>query len=148
MSVTSAEGVRVAQSLGASRVVLARELSLDEIARHPRRLTDCETRNLRSRRAVRVLFRPMLFFGSLGRAQRQSRPMRAGLPPALRNDGGRRSVQPLADARYLLSPGDLYALQQIPEIVAIGVSGVEDRGPVQGRGLRHAHHAGLSQGGG
>ena len=31
MSVTSADGARVAQSLGASRVVLARELSLDEI---------------------------------------------------------------------------------------------------------------------
>jgi putative protease len=31
MSVTSADGVRLAQSLGASRVTLARELSLDEV---------------------------------------------------------------------------------------------------------------------
>ena len=41
MSVTSADGVRLAQSLGASRVTLARELSLDEV-RAIRADTDCE----------------------------------------------------------------------------------------------------------
>src|SRR5579883_1503138 len=41
MSVTSADGVRLAQSLGASRVTLARELSLDEI-RAIRAAIDCE----------------------------------------------------------------------------------------------------------
>ena len=33
MSITSAEGVRLAQELGCSRVILARELSLEEIAK-------------------------------------------------------------------------------------------------------------------
>ena len=41
MSITSAEGVALAQSLGVDRVTLARELSLDEI-RAIREQTDCE----------------------------------------------------------------------------------------------------------
>ena len=36
--------------------------------------------------------------------------------------------QPLADARYLLSPGDLYALRQIPEIVEIGIAALKIEG--------------------
>ena len=38
------------------------------------------------------------------------------------------SCEPLGDARYLLSPGDLYALQQVPEIVEIGVSALKIEG--------------------
>lgn len=41
MSLTSAEGIRLAQSFGVSRVVMARELSLDNI-RAIRTQTDCE----------------------------------------------------------------------------------------------------------
>jgi putative protease len=37
-------------------------------------------------------------------------------------------IEPLADARYLLSPGDLYALAQIPEIVEIGVAALKIEG--------------------
>src|ERR1035438_4963606 len=37
-------------------------------------------------------------------------------------------LHPLADARYLLSPGDLYALEQIPEIVEIGISALKIEG--------------------
>jgi putative protease len=36
--------------------------------------------------------------------------------------------RPLGDARYLLSPGDLYALEQIPELVDIGVTGLKIEG--------------------
>src|SRR5262249_4303070 len=36
--------------------------------------------------------------------------------------------EPLADARYLLSPGDLYALRHIPEICDIGVSTLKIEG--------------------
>ena len=50
-------------------------------------------------------------------------------------------LEPLGDARYLLSPGDLYALQQVPEIVRDRHLGTEDRRPVQGRRLRGADHA-------
>jgi putative protease len=38
------------------------------------------------------------------------------------------TLQPLGDARYLLSPGDLYALHQIPEIVEIGISTLKIEG--------------------
>ena len=41
MSLTSAEGIRLAQQFGVTRVVLARELSLDEV-RTIRSQTDCE----------------------------------------------------------------------------------------------------------
>jgi putative protease len=36
--------------------------------------------------------------------------------------------KPLADARYLLSPGDLCTVEQIPEIVAIGLSALKIEG--------------------
>ena len=47
------------------------------------------------------------------------------LPYELIVDG---ELRPLADARYLLSPGDLYALRQIPEIVQIGISALKIEG--------------------
>src|SRR6185503_565277 len=37
-------------------------------------------------------------------------------------------VRPLGDARYLLSPGDLYALEQIPEIMQLGISALKIEG--------------------
>ena len=82
MSITDAEGVRFAQAAGVDRVTLARELSLEEV-RAIRRRNRLRSRNFRARRAVRGLFGAMLFIRSLGRPQRQSRPVRAGLPPAL-----------------------------------------------------------------
>jgi putative protease len=47
------------------------------------------------------------------------------LPYEMLVDG---ELRPLADARYLLSPGDLYALEQVPEIVDIGVSTLKIEG--------------------
>jgi putative protease len=47
------------------------------------------------------------------------------LPYQMMVDG---RLQPLADARYLLSPGDLYALEQVPEIVKIGVAALKIEG--------------------
>jgi putative protease len=36
--------------------------------------------------------------------------------------------EPLGDARYLLSPGDLYALRQVPELMAMGVAALKIEG--------------------
>jgi putative protease len=47
------------------------------------------------------------------------------LPYDLIVDG---EVKPLGDARYLLSPGDLYTLRHIPEIVQLGVSALKIEG--------------------
>src|SRR5262249_39746243 len=37
-------------------------------------------------------------------------------------------LRPLGDARYLLSPGDLYALHHVPEICEIGISTLKIEG--------------------
>jgi U32 family peptidase len=126
MSITSAEGARVAQSLGASRVVLARELSLDEI-RAIRAHTDCGL-EVFVHGALCVSYSGQCFSSEAwgGRSANRGQCAQAcRLPYEMLVDG---EMRPLADARYLLSPGDLYALAQIPELVAIGVTGLKIEG--------------------
>jgi putative protease len=126
MSVTSADGVRLAQSLGASRVTLARELSLDEI-RAIRAATDCEL-EIFVHGALCVAYSGQCFSSEAwgGRSANRGQCAQAcRLPYEMIVDG---KLKPLADARYLLSPGDLYALRQIPEIVPIGISALKIEG--------------------
>jgi putative protease len=126
MSITSAEGVRLAQQFGVSRVVLARELSLDEV-RTIRGQTDCEL-ELFVHGALCVSYSGQCFSSEAwgGRSANRGQCAQAcRLPYDLIVDGRQ---QPLGDARYLLSPGDLYALHQIPEIVPIGVSALKIEG--------------------
>jgi putative protease len=126
MSITSADGVRLAQSLGASRVTLARELSLDEI-RAIRAVTDCEL-EIFVHGALCVAYSGQCFSSEAwgGRSANRGQCAQAcRLPYQMIVDG---KLQPLADARYLLSPGDLFALRQIPEIVDVGVSALKIEG--------------------
>jgi putative protease len=126
MSITSAEGVRFAQSLGVSRVVMARELSLDEV-RAIRAAVDCEL-EMFVHGALCVSYSGQCFSSEAwgGRSANRGQCAQAcRLPYDLMVDG---KHQPLADARYLLSPGDLYALRQIPEIVEIGISALKIEG--------------------
>jgi putative protease len=126
MSITSAEGVRLAQEFGVSRVVLARELSLDEI-RAIRRETPCEL-EMFVHGALCVSYSGQCFSSEAwgGRSANRGQCAQAcRLPYELIVDGRHK---PLADARYLLSPGDLYALHQLPEIVQIGVSALKIEG--------------------
>ena len=127
MSVTSADGVRLAQSFGVSRVTLARELSLAEI-RAIRARDRLRTGDLRPRRAVRGVLRPVLLVGSLGRPQRQSRPVRAGLPPAVRDDGGWRPACRWATRATCSRPAISTRSEQVPEIVDIGISALKIEG--------------------
>src|SRR6478736_5694607 len=126
MSVTSAEGVRLAQSLGVSRVTLARELSLAEV-RAIREATDCEL-EIFVHGALCVAYSGQCFSSEAwgGRSANRGQCAQAcRLPYEMVVDG---RVEPLADARYLLSPGDLYALRQIPEIVEIGIAALKIEG--------------------
>jgi putative protease len=126
MSITSADGVRLAQSLGASRVTLARELSLDEV-RAIRAATDCEL-EIFVHGALCVAYSGQCFSSEAwgGRSANRGQCAQAcRLPYEMIVDG---KLQPLADARYLLSPGDLFALRQIPEIVDIGISALKIEG--------------------
>ncbi|MEZ4670220.1 MAG: U32 family peptidase [Anaerolineae bacterium] len=126
MSITSAEGVALAQHFGVNRVVLARELSLKEI-RAIREQTDCEL-EMFVHGALCVSYSGQCFSSEAwgGRSANRGQCAQAcRLPYELIVDD---VLKPLGDARYLLSPGDLYALHQIPEIVDIGVSTLKIEG--------------------
>ena len=126
MSITSAEGVRFAQRLGVRRVVMARELSLADI-RAIRSQTDCEL-EMFVHGALCVSYSGQCFSSEAwgGRSANRGQCAQAcRLPYELMVDG---ILRPLGGARYLLSPGDLYALHQVPEIVSIGISSLKIEG--------------------
>ncbi len=126
MSITNAEGVKLAQSFGIERVNLARELSLDEIRKIIAE-TNCEL-EMFVHGALCVAYSGQCFSSEAwgGRSANRGQCAQAcRLPYELRLDG---RIEPLADARYLLSPGDLYALAQIPEIVETGVAALKIEG--------------------
>lgn len=116
MSVTSAQGAELARRFGATRVVLGRELSLKDIARI-RAATTLELETF-VHGALCVSYSGQCFSSEAwgGRSANRGQCAQAcRLPYDLFVDGE------LGDARYLLSPGDLYALRQIPELVRVGV---------------------------
>lgn len=126
MSITSAEGIALARRFGVSRVVLARELSLDDI-RAIRGQTDCEL-EMFVHGALCVSYSGQCFSSEAwgGRSANRGQCAQAcRLPYELIVDD---VLRPLGDARYLLSPGDLYALQQIPDIVKLGISALKIEG--------------------
>ncbi|HWE50039.1 MAG TPA: DUF3656 domain-containing protein [Bryobacteraceae bacterium] len=120
MSITDAEGVRFAQHAGADRVTLARELSLAEIASIHQQ-TGCDL-EMFVHGALCVAYSGQCFSSEAwgGRSANRGQCAQAcRLPYDLMVDD---EYKPLADARYLLSPGDLYTLKEVPEIIATGVS--------------------------
>jgi U32 family peptidase len=126
MSITNVEGVKLAQSFGIERVNLARELSLDEIRKIISE-TGCEL-EMFVHGALCVAYSGQCFSSEAwgGRSANRGQCAQAcRLPYELMVDG---KIEPLADARYLLSPGDLYALAQIPEIVEMGVAALKIEG--------------------
>lgn len=126
MSLTSAEGVELVRRFGVSRVVLARELSLADI-RTIRSQTDCEL-EMFVHGALCVSYSGQCFSSEAwgGRSANRGQCAQAcRLPYELIVDD---VLRPLEDARYLLSPGDLYALHHVPEIVQIGVSALKIEG--------------------
>ncbi len=119
MSITSAEGAELARRFGASRVVLGRELSLKDIERIAQQ-TDVELETF-VHGALCVSYSGQCFSSEAwgGRSANRGQCAQAcRLPYEMFVDGVQRD---LGDARYLLSPGDLYALHQVPDLVRIGV---------------------------
>src|ERR1041384_6874857 len=126
MSITSAEGVELARRFGVTRVVLARELSIPDI-RAIRAATDCEL-EMFVHGALCVSYSGQCFSSEPwggGTANRGQCAQACRLPYEMVVDG---RTRPLGDARYLLSPGDLYALRQIPDIVEIGIAALKIEG--------------------
>jgi U32 family peptidase len=126
MTVSSAEGARFAAALGITRVVVPRELSIDEIrlfAQH-------------SPVELEVFIHGALCVSWSGQclsseawggrsANRGQCAQACRLPYELDVDGDRR---PLGEVEYLLSPGDLAGVRAVPALVDIGVHGLKIEG--------------------
>jgi U32 family peptidase len=126
MSITNVEGVELAKSFGIQRVNLARELSLDEVRAIVAK-TGCEV-EIFVHGALCVAYSGQCFSSEAwgGRSANRGQCAQAcRLPYQMLVDG---RLEPLGDARYLLSPGDLFALEQIPEILQIGVAALKIEG--------------------
>jgi putative protease len=108
------------------RVTLARELSLEEL-RAIRASTGCEL-EIFVHGALCVAYSGQCFSSEAwgGRSANRGQCAQACRQPyELIVDG---TARPLGDARYLLSPEDLYALRQLPEIVDIGIAALKIEG--------------------
>jgi len=126
MTVTDVPGVELVASWGVRRVVLARELSLREIAAI-RAATKVEL-ELFVHGALCVSYSGQCYSSEAwgGRsANRGACAQACRLPYQLEVDG---AIQPLPGTRYLLSPGDLYALEILPEILALGIHSLKIEG--------------------
>jgi putative protease len=126
MTLTSAESIRAAEQLGVERVVLARELALDEI-RLIRRQTTMPLEVFVHGALCVAYSGQCLTSESLGgrSANRGQCAQACRLPYELICDD--RRVE-LADVKYLLSPQDLAAFALVPELIDAGVAAFKVEG--------------------
>ena len=126
MTLTSPEGLAFAKRLGIDRAVLARELSLKELAKF--RAADVLPLETFVHGALCVAYSGQcLTSEALGQrsANRGECAQACRLPYELVVDGVTRD---LGDRRYLLSPQDLAAVEEIPELVRLGVQSFKIEG--------------------
>jgi putative protease len=127
MTITSPEGAAFAGRLGVKRVVLAREASMKEIAKFEG-LAGMPSLEVFVHGALCVAYSGQcLTSEALGQrsANRGECAQACRLPYELVVDG---TVKDLGDRRYLLSPQDLAAVGEIPELIRLGVSGFKIEG--------------------
>ena len=125
MTLTSPQGVEVARGLGITRSVLARELSLRELSRFD---TERMPLEVFVHGALCVAYSGQcLTSESLGQrsANRGECAQACRMPYELVVDG---ALRDLGDKRYLLSPQDLAAVNDIPELIASGVTSFKIEG--------------------
>lgn len=132
MTITSPEGAEFACELGVERIVLARELSLREIKKFQTQDAKNDHSAFRiphSKFPLEVFVHGALCVAysgqcltseSLGRrsANRGECAQACRMPYELIVDG---AVRDLGDRRYLLSPQDLAAVDEIPALIELGV---------------------------
>jgi len=126
MTLTSAETIRMVQSLGVERVVLARELSLEEIASIARETT--MPLEVFAHGALCVAYSGQCMTSeSLGgrSANRGQCAQACRLPYDLVCDG--QDVD-LGEQHYLLSPQDLAAYALVPQLIEAGVASLKIEG--------------------
>src|SRR6202011_3473254 len=125
MTITSPEGLQLARELGITRAVLARELSLRELKRFP---TDEFQVEVFVHGALCVAYSGQcLTSESLGQrsANRGECAQACRLPYQLLVDG---RPKDLGDKRFLLSPQDLAGIEEIPELIRLGVASFKIEG--------------------
>ena len=126
MTLTSAETIAAVESLGFERVVLARELALDEIRQIARATTMPLEVFVHGALCVAYSGQCMTSESLGGRSANRGQCAQAcRLPYELICDG--HDVD-LGQQRYLLSPQDLAAYDLIPELVAAGVTSFKIEG--------------------
>ena len=121
MTITSPEGLRFAEKLGLDLAVLSRELSLRELAAFQTEGKTALPLEVFVHGALCVAYSGQcLTSESLGRrsANRGECAQACRMPYELVVDG---ELRDLGDKRYLLSPQDLSAVQEIPELIKLGV---------------------------
>jgi putative protease len=125
MTLTSPEGVAFARRLGVKQAVLARELSLRELAKFKEEALPLE---VFVHGALCVAYSGQcLTSEALGRrsANRGECAQACRLPYEMIVDGVKRD---LGDKRYLLSPQDLAAVDEIPELIRLGIASFKIEG--------------------
>jgi putative protease len=143
MTISSPEAAEFARDLGATRVVLPRELSVREIAAFVAS-AGIET-EVFVHGALCVAWSGQCLSSEAwgGRSANRGQCAQAcRMPYDLVVDGEQRD---LGDVQYLLSPKDLAGMRAIPELVALGVQGLKIEGRQKGahyvatavRGYRH-----------
>jgi putative protease len=126
MSVTSAEGVKLARELGCSRVILARELSLTEIAQ-VRQTAELPVEVFVHGALCVAYSGQCLTSEALGgrSANRGECAQACRMPYQIVCDG---VPKDLGNIQYLLSPQDLAAYDLIPRLVELGVASLKIEG--------------------
>jgi len=126
MTLASAEAVRLVRGLGVDRVILARELTIPEIARI-RAATDMEL-EVFVHGALCVSYSGQCLSSEAwgGRSANRGQCAQAcRLPYDLLVDGRH---HPLEDRAYLLSPRDLEGYRHIPELMSLGIAAFKIEG--------------------
>lgn len=121
MTITSPEGLELANTLGIDQAVLARELSLRELERFQANDHPDVPLEVFVHGALCVAYSGQcLTSESLGRrsANRGECAQACRMPYEMIVDG---ELMDLGDKRYLLSPQDLAAVQEIPRLIELGI---------------------------
>ena len=133
MTVSSAEGARIAASLGVTRVVLPRELSIDEI----RKFADGTDLELECfvHGALCVSWSGQCLTSEALQARSANRGQCAQscrMPYELVVDGQTQTARHDEQLKYLLSPKDLAAYDLLPQLIEAGVSCFKIEGRMKG----------------
>ncbi len=133
MSITDSAGVAFARSLGIARVVLARELSIDDISRIHAADSSVQIEAF-VHGALCVSYSGQCFSSEAwgGRSANRGQCAQAcRLPYGLLVDG---ELQQQGDFNYLLSPQDLMGLAWMPRLIRAGVRSFKIEGRLKGPG--------------